>query len=344
MDVAIIPAYNPDDTLINLVDELKSNGLQILVVNDGSSEESDKIFKAISGKVALVRLPKNSGKGSALKAGISALLKHYPDCTHFITADADGQHRVKDILRVKDELHMGSDIVLTVRNFKGKIPPKSKIGNRLSRWIYTILTGHYFYDNQSGLRGFSVKNIDWLLKVGGKYYDYELNMLYYADKQNLPITTISIDTVYIDGNKSSHFDPVPDTLKIYKRLFKSARVSFLSLLIFELLILMASILLNYKYVYITIPSAGVISAFINVFINKFFVFKDVRYGDGLRTIVYTILRFAVYTAGVIILNIPMPFLPMFLCFNIMAIILIPLEYLTHKLIYLTKRRVYNKEI
>lgn len=201
MDVVLIPAYKPDNELIKLVDEIHEKGLSILIVNDGSGEKYNHIFETVKDKAEIVHAPKNEGKGCALKRGIAAIMEKFPDCKNFITADADGQHKVADIIRVQEKLAEGHSMVLTMRTMRGKIPARSLFGNILSRWIYTILTGHNLLDNQSGLRGFSVEHARWLLNVAGDKYDYEINVLYHADKQSIHMATIPIDAIYIDGNK-----------------------------------------------------------------------------------------------------------------------------------------------
>lgn len=341
-DVVLIPAYKPDETLLTLVDELVENGLKVLVVNDGSGRPYDVIFNALAGKAVVVANKTNKGKGAALKNGMSSIRSLFPDCGWFITADADGQHKVTDILRVRDELHLGSEFVLTVRNLSGDIPFRSRVGNNLSRYIYTTLTGHYFTDNQSGLRGFSVNNIDWLLEVGGEKYDYEMNMLYYADKQGISITTLPIETVYIDGNSSSHFDPIRDTLRIYKRLFATAWVTFAEAYICEVMLFNISLLLGYKDIHITVPSIGIALAFFNIIMNKFIVFRRVKYADAIRTLMYTIFRYIAYTVGCIMIKYAVD-IPLFFAFNIAAIVCIPLEFLMHKFTYLSRYKDVNKE-
>jgi len=273
MTAIVIPAYKPDNAMIGLLQELKKNQLPILVIDDGSGDEYKEVFTKAENYATVIHSEHNQGKGAALKKGFSILKETFPQCTNFITADADGQHSVKDILRVKDELETGAEFVLTVRNLSRKIPFRSKIGNDLSRWIYTILTGHYFPDNQSGLRGFDIKNIPWLLKVKGDKYDYEMNMLYTADKQSIPITTIAIEAIYIDGNKSSHFNPIADTVRIYKRLFSSAIASFIGFGVMELLFLFFSIIYDYDYIYITVHSATMAALLVNRLVNRFIIFR-----------------------------------------------------------------------
>ncbi len=343
MTTVIIPAYQPDAKMLDLICELKKHELEVIIIDDGSKEKYADIFTKASEYGKVIHLEQNGGKGAALKKGFNSLREIYPDCDNFITADADGQHSVKDILRVKKELDEGAQFVLTVRNLSGKIPPKSKIGNNLSRWVYTLLTGHYFPDNQSGLRGFSVDNIEWLTKVRGEKYDYEMNMLYCADKQSIPITTISIETIYIDGNKSSHFDPIKDTLRIYKLLFSSAWASFAGFILLEILMLISSLLYGYDYIHITLHSSMMASVLLSILLNRFLIFKDFNYSDGRRSFLRAILKSLVFFAGCILIKHYIPRLPLFAAFNLFYLISLPVEYLLFKLNRLAKYNDINKE-
>lgn len=347
--VVLIPAYKPDEVLVELVRELSGQGVGVLVVDDGSNLRCAPIFAEAGRYAHVLHLPENSGKGAALKFGMAHLLEEFPDCTHFITADADGQHRVSDILRVRDELANGAQFVLTVRDFQGDIPFRSRLGNNLSRFIYTMLTGHYFRDNQSGLRGFSVEQLSWLTKVQGEKYDYEMNMLYYADKQAIAITTLLIDAVYIDGNRSSHFDPLRDTLRIYRRLFGSALASLGSILLVELVLFIETLVLpkvlpvqfpsGFRNLLLAVPKAGFASAAFCIVMDKFVLFRRVRYAAARNTIAQTLLRFIAYTASCALLY---P-LPIFLSFNLSAVLFIAPEYYLHKFMHTARYRDINKE-
>ena len=343
MEVVIIPAYEPDEKLIDICREISAAGLSILVVDDGSGEKYADIFSRVGEYAKVTGFEENHGKGAALKLGFSKLCEFYPECTYFITADSDGQHKPEDIIRVRDELRSGAHMVLSVRRLRDKIPLRSKFGNELSKVVYTTLTGHYFTDNQSGLRGFSACDTDWLCKVPGERYDYEMNMLYYADKQAIPITTIQIEAIYIDGNSSSHFRPVPDTLRIYKSLFKSAAASFITALLCELQILAASLIFEDGYIYFIVPSIGALCALISILLNKYVFFRNIRYGDGFRTIIYTILRFGTYTVLCMLLIFIFPDLSLFWNFNTVVLVSFPFEYLIRKGIHASAYKDFNKE-
>ena len=338
MCVVIIPAYQPDGQLLNLVDKLHHNGLKILVVNDGSSEDCRPIFDGLAPKAQVLHTP-HKGKGAALKQGFGAVTHLFPDCRHCITADADGQHRVEDILRVKEQLSQGAEFVLTVRKPKKDVPLRSRFGNALSRVVYTVMNGHYFDDNQSGLRGFSVKHLSWLTQVKGNKYDYEMNMLCHADKQNIAVTPLPIETIYIDGNKSSHFNPVIDTVRIYKRLFFSVWPSLIGVLVWETLTILFTLLFGYEYQFLTIPTAVMVSALLTYLTQKFIVFRHLPYRDGLRMLLFSVIRSAVYFSIVQTVTMITEAIPMVFVVNAAAVMMLVAEYYIHKRMH----RVFKKK-
>ncbi|MBQ9848484.1 MAG: glycosyltransferase [Clostridia bacterium] len=343
MVVVVIPAYKPDKELIKLTEKLSTHDLGILVVNDGSGKEFDGVFKSVEPFAKVIHLEKNGGKGGALKAGFKALAEQFPEHTHFITADADGQHSVEDILRVRDALLSNAEMVLTVRGLNKKIPFRSKIGNDLSRRIFTLLTGHWLADNQSGLRGFSAKHTEWLLKVGGEKYDYEMNVLYYAKKQKIEITTLPIKAIYIDGNSSSHFNPIKDTVRIYKRLFSSASAGLISWIFCEIALIVIWRLYDYQNVLITVPSVGITGALIRFSIDQFILFNGIALQSASITFLSTVTRYVLYAVGCFAFNKSPLDMPMILTVNLIAFAIIPFKYLICKYIGKAKHKKYAEE-
>ncbi len=331
-EVVIIPAYMPDEALVDIVKALTKQGLSVLVVDDGSGEQYSHILDKIRPMAQVVANPKNLGKGAALKRGMSELLLLYPECARVITADADGQHRTSDILRVREALRGGADFVLTVRDLSGDIPALSRIGNDLSRFVYTVFTGHYLRDNQSGLRGFCVRHVDWMKDVGGEKYDFEINMLYHADKQGVRITTLPIDTVYIDGNSATHFRPVEDTLLIYRRLFSSAWVSFVSFALSQALALVLTLTLSLDLCLLTVPAVGIVTALCSLLLNRFIAFRKTGFGDGARQFAFIMARYLVYTLGVFAASLFCE-LPLILALDALMLLLVPIEYLIRRSVY-----------
>lgn len=221
----IIPSYNPTKKLIRLVSELQENFTSILIVDDGSAEETKDIYKKIKG-VNIIYHDVNKGKGEALKTAISSL----KDTDAFITVDADYQHRPKDVLRIKEELKE-NDIVLGTRNFNKKnVPFTSKFGNKFSSLVFKLKTGITLKDTQTGLRGINMKYKNLCLNTKGSRYEYEMNFLYNIAKDKIKFKCIDIDTIYEDNNRGSHFHAVRDSLLIHKWLLPTILILIIILI------------------------------------------------------------------------------------------------------------------
>lgn len=211
----LLPVYNPDVKFPALVRELKARGFVIVVCNDGSDPKFDPIFDEVKNDVYYVTYNSNKGKGYALKRGFEFIGNNLADeVSYIVTADADGQHAIDDIERVAKLVSKSEGIVLGMRDLSEHIPVKSRIGNDLSKTVYTIITGVYLRDNQSGLRGFPVRLTTWLCDIPGNKYEYELNVLVTAHKEGIPIAGIDIKTIYENNNKNTHFKPIKDTVRI----------------------------------------------------------------------------------------------------------------------------------
>ena len=109
------------------------------------------------------------------------------------------------------------DIILGVREIdKKEIPFRSRFGNKVSKALFTAMTGLKISDTQTGLRGYSKEIFEWLLKVPGDRYDFEFNVLLGIKRNNLQFEEIPIETIYENKNKVSHFRPIKDSILIYK--------------------------------------------------------------------------------------------------------------------------------
>lgn len=230
---ALIPAYNPSNELISLVNEMsKSDFSTIIVVNDGSSCECDSVFAEIEkiNKVILLRHAVNLGKGAALKTGLNHC--YFGDHVGVVTIDADGQHLVEDSLKVAEVLKTHPEsLVVGVRGFDKNVPWRSKFGNNITKYLFRLLMGQKLTDTQSGLRGIPISFICSLLKIGANGYEFELDMLLACKYTGRQIIEQPITTVYIDQNRYSHFNPLIDSMRIYFVLFRFTLVSIFSALI-----------------------------------------------------------------------------------------------------------------
>lgn len=293
--VALIPAYCPDVKLIDLVDQLKEHAFDIVIVNDGSGSDYDDIFEQCKEKAHVIGYSTNSGKGYALKYGMTYILQNCHECTGFVTADADGQHSVTDICRVRDKLESGDEFVISVRNLHRKAPFLSRVGNGMSRFMFAIANARYLPDNQSGLRGFSVKHIEWMLKVAGFKYDYELNILLIAEKQGIKLTRLPIETIYFDNNSGSHFKPIRDTARIYKTYFQTNMFVLISAILELALVILASIFYGYQYFYFVIMICWGVHYVLCTAIERLTLFRWVKYRFGFRRLGISIIKYSVNT-------------------------------------------------
>jgi glycosyltransferase involved in cell wall biosynthesis len=215
----LIPAREPDAGLPALVQQLMAAGFgAVVVLDDGSSAAQAGTFAAtaqIAG-VHPLRHAVNLGKGRALKTGINYFLDALPGFTGLVTADADGQHIVADILRIAQSLPAANGrSVLGSRHFAKDVPLRSKFGNLLTRQIFRLATGVRLSDTQSGLRAFPRALLPELLVLEGEHYEYEMSVLAHLCREGKIPLEVPIETVYIDGNRSSHFNPVLDSMRIY---------------------------------------------------------------------------------------------------------------------------------
>ncbi|MCR4767889.1 MAG: glycosyltransferase family 2 protein [Saccharofermentans sp.] len=224
----LLPVYNPDEKFLHLVEELSKRGFKVVAVNDGSLEHCDEFFKRAERYADVIGYKENKGKGYALKRGFEYIGNNMADeVDYIVTADSDGQHAIEDIERVAKLTRKTDGIVLGMRDLSEKIPIKSRIGNDMSKIVYTIVTGVYLRDNQSGLRGFPVRLCMWLQDIPGNKYEFELNVLATAHKEGMKVTGIDIKTIYENNNKNTHFRPITDTVRIQKSLWSYGLISAL---------------------------------------------------------------------------------------------------------------------
>ena len=269
--VVLIPSYEPDNLLTQTVKSILDEGFDILLVNDGSSEEYDCVFNEVISHVKYIKQPVNKGKGAALKLGFSKIGELFPNAKYVITADGDGQHLTKDIVRVYNALKEKDELVFGVRHFDRKVPFRSRFGNEWSKFDRSLLTKQYIPDDQCGLRGFPVRYIDELVKIKGNRYEYEMNQITSFQLKQYPIFTVSIETVYLDGNSRSHFSPFLDTVRIQTVIFLHSIPSIIcfAALLVSLLLLYSKGYTFYNFVIILLYSIEALTYFlVSSLINK----------------------------------------------------------------------------
>lgn len=217
--IILIPAYEPTKEFIQLLKDIKKSNITTIVVNDGSNSNYDEIFEEASKYAKVLKYEINQGKGIALKTGIKYIDDTFKENYTIITMDCDGQHTIKDALKLGEySINNPSELVSGKRLRNKKIPLRSKIGNSITRFVFKTITKLDIYDTQSGLRAFSKELVPLMLKTSGDRYEYEMNVLLNCSKNKIKITELPIETIYIDNNSNSHFKTIKDSFKIYKRL------------------------------------------------------------------------------------------------------------------------------
>ncbi len=281
----VIPSYEPDEKLPALLEKLKKEGFErIVVVDDGSGPSYGHYFEDARKRLgcSVLQHAVNQGKGRALKTAFNYCLKEFPDMMGVITADSDGQHTPECIYACARALAEQPDaLILGCRCFEGEdVPARSEFGNKCTRVVMKYLTGISVSDTQTGLRGIPAAFMQRLLMVKGERFEFETNMLLETRNCRIPIVEVPIQTVYIEENKTSHFNPIKDSVKIYmifgKFLFSSLSSSVVDLVLFSLFCFFFRQMDWGKISYISAATvaARVLSAFYNYSLNYKVVFQS----------------------------------------------------------------------
>ena len=318
----IVPVYCPDEKLLEVIEGVHEAGFgHIFVVDDGSymgaksteqKAEFENIFSRLHGYVDLTRHVVNKGKGAALKtaiARIEAVMKQerergdFTEIKGIVTVDADGQHLTEDIVNVSNTLiERPNDLILGSRAFDQDVPLKSQMGNTITRGVFALASGVKIRDTQTGLRAFSVNLIPFMKAVEGERYEYEMNMLLDAAHKKIGMKEVTIKTVYLDGNKTSHFHVLRDSALVYKNILKFSASSLIAFVIdFVMLFVFKAIFGNFAFaaettLLMAVVSARLVSSFSNYMINKKLVFGERTRNNN------TLIKYYLLASGILILN------------------------------------------
>lgn len=270
----LIPAWEPDEALLDLTHGLRAAGFGVvLVVDDGSGPGSLALFQSLETHgVRVLRHAVNLGKGRALKTGFNCLLKDYPTLRAVVTVDADGQHTPNDTVRVAQTWLAGDGRpVLGARTFGRDVPLRSQLGNQATRLVFGLISGTRLHDTQTGLRALPFALLPQLITLEGERYEFEMTVLAFLCREGQHPIELPIETVYLDGNRSSHFNPVRDSMRIYFVLLRfyfsslvAAGVDFFGFTV--TFTLTRNLLLSF--------AVGRLSSLVNFAINRGWVFRS----------------------------------------------------------------------
>lgn len=303
--VVVLPAYEPENRLTLLASTLAKIGFNIVIVNDGSNEKYGGIFEKCGRSARILEYPKNRGKGHALKFAFKYIVENFANLDYVITADCDGQHTIKDIQRIGEEISKQKCPIIGFRVFDFHVPFRSVFGNSISKFSQSIFTYRYLFDNQCGLRAFPINDLPALIKIKGERYEYEMNVITYLLLKEKDYRMLEVEAIYENDNKTTHFRNVRDTLRIHSTLFWYGLIRYLS---FGVSLLFSFIF--FRFVYPITPNfpryeLSAISAFavglLFDIVLSLIVHRPKHYFKMIiRTIIYELITFLIILISVII--------------------------------------------
>ena len=210
----VIPTYNNHKTLKRLVEGVLDYTTDIIIVNDGSTDSTVQILETFS-KIKQIHLPKNKGKGNALRLGFE--LAEDLGFKNAITIDSDGQHFPEDIPVFVDALEMSENknlLIIGARNMSQEgVPKKSSFGNKFSNFWFWFETGISLEDTQSGFRLYPLHYLKEL-KFYTKKFEFEIEVIVKAAWNGTSVENVPVNVLYDEIERVSHFRPFKDFTRI----------------------------------------------------------------------------------------------------------------------------------
>ncbi|MBL0329597.1 MAG: DUF2062 domain-containing protein [Bacteroidetes bacterium] len=209
----IIPTYNNQQTIAQVITDVLKFTNNIIVVNDGATDATHELLKAFT-TIQIISYSPNRGKGIALRTGIKAAQeKNY---RYAITIDSDGQHFADDIPVFIDKIEETPDALLIgARNLNQEnMPKKNTFGNKFSNFWFMLFTGINLPDTQSGYRLYPIQKMKGARYFTSKY-EFEIEVSVKAAWRGIPVLPVPIKVFYAEGEKRiSHFRPGKDFTRI----------------------------------------------------------------------------------------------------------------------------------
>ncbi len=210
----LIPAFQAAQTIQPLLEQTQQYADRILVVDDGSSDDTARLAETAGAKV--LRHSVNRGKGAALKTGIAYFQEH--PCEFLVTMDADGQHApaaIPRFLRAYERTHI--PVLLGNRMAdRGQMPWLRRRTNQLMSWLISRATGQYIPDSQCGYRLFHRSSLLYLCSESAGFAAESEFLLHLADR-GIRIGSVRVPTIY-DRKQRSCIRPIRDTFQFFRML------------------------------------------------------------------------------------------------------------------------------
>lgn len=209
---ALIPNFNHGRTLGDVLERTLAVIPHVLVVDDGSTDESSRALASFGERVRSLRHPSNLGKGRALRDGLGLLAEE--GFTHAIALDSDGQHFPEDIPRFLEASSLAPEALVVGERDMRAAPWRSRFGLFFSNACLRVFAGARLRDSQCGFRSYPLRAISGL-ELSGERYEFELEVLLKAAWAGVPIRPVPVRVTYQPpGGRVSHFRPLRDFLRV----------------------------------------------------------------------------------------------------------------------------------
>ena len=203
--LALLPAYNEEAHLGQVLEAVRRQIPDVLVVDDGSKDRTAAVAREAG--VELLSRGYNCGKGQSLKDGYSWALEHGYDAV--IMLDSDGQHDpacIGDFIRKYRETR--ASLIIGARNY-GEIPLRRRIPNMIGKTLFSAAVGQVIPDNQSGYRMLDRALMERMLASTESGYHFEVEMIAICIAEGWDIEWVRIPTIYSDEvSKQNPFDQI----------------------------------------------------------------------------------------------------------------------------------------
>lgn len=210
----IIPTYNNERTLPDVLRSVLSVCRDVIVVNDGSTDSTSSILKEFENHIVQLQYTPNRGKGHALKTAFQEAVRRGYD--YAITLDADGQHLVTDLPAFYDAIAQSPDsLVVGSRQLRlPNMPRQNTFANRFSNFWFVLQTAHSIPDTQSGFRLYPLRKMGKMHWFTNRY-ETELEILVRCAWRGIPLVPVPINVYYPPASERvSHFRPRADFFRI----------------------------------------------------------------------------------------------------------------------------------
>lgn len=213
----VVPAYNEEKTVSQIIEGIAEEGYNVVLVNDGSKDNTLNLVieskRKYPDKIFVISHMINRGLGAALKTGMTVALNKGAE--YILTFDADGQHEIGDIAKVVKPLQDGeADACIGARPLKD-MPLSKSFANGVMNFLTLIFYGCNVQDSQSGLRGFTADTASQIDVVSSGYGVSSEFIKEISDK-NFRLSEVTITTIYTPETQSKGTDAIVGLKILFK--------------------------------------------------------------------------------------------------------------------------------